>query len=155
MPIYYRKKIPKELGIFIFKLIIMKIFLCLILTILPIFTGVSEFYTLIPIPVPYKTVTVTTYTVNSVDSLPILTASGFELDTVNPKRHRIIAISRDLQRFFKFGDTVSITNAGKYNGFYIVRDLMHNKWSNKIDILINPDDVHTKLFKVKLFKFIK
>ncbi len=138
-----------------------KLFLLGLLLTLTINAGVNEFHILVylPSPVPitnFHTVTVTTYTVNTnnIDSIPVLTASGFQLDSL-PKRFKIIAISRDLQNFYKFGDLVKITNAGVYNGVYIVRDLMGTQWRNKIDILINPNDIHTKLFKVKLFKFIK
>lgn len=102
-------------------------------------------------------VTVTTYSIseNETDSTPLLTASGFKINPHNPKRHRIIAISRDLKRKYKFGQRVRITNAGKYNGEYVVRDLMHHRWKNKIDILINPDDKHTKLRRAKMYKVEK
>ena len=98
-------------------------------------------------------VTVTTYSISAseTDSTPLLTASGFKINPFNPKRHRIIAVSRDLKRKYKFGQRVKITNAGKYNGEYVVRDLMHHRWKNKIDILINPSDKHTKLRKVKMY----
>lgn len=102
-------------------------------------------------------VTVTTYSIseNETDSTPLLTASGFKINPHNPKRHRIIAVSRDLKRKYKFGQRVRITNAGKYNGEYVVRDLMHHRWKKKIDILINPSDKQTKLRKVKMYKVSK
>ena len=99
-------------------------------------------------------VTVTTYSITEgeTDSTPLLTASGFKINPNNPKKHRIIAISRDLKRKYRFGQRVRITNAGKYNGEYVVRDLMHHRWKNKIDILINPSDKQTKLRKVKMYR---
>ena len=99
-------------------------------------------------------VTVTTYSITEgeTDSTPLLTASGFKINPNNPKKHRIIAVSRDLKRKYRFGQRVRITNAGKYNGEYVVRDLMHHRWKNKIDILINPDDKQTKLRKVKMYR---
>ena len=99
-------------------------------------------------------VTVTTYSITEgeTDSTPLLTASGFKINPKNPKKHRIIAVSRDLKRKYRFGQRVRITNAGKYNGEYVVRDLMHHRWKNKIDILINPDDKQTKLRKVKMYR---
>jgi len=99
-------------------------------------------------------VTVTTYSITEgeTDSTPLLTASGFKINPINPKRHRIIAVSRDLKRKYRFGQKVRITNAGKYNGEYVVRDLMHHRWKNKIDILINPSDRHTKLRRVKMYR---
>lgn len=102
-------------------------------------------------------VTVTTYSISEAqtDSTPLLTASGFKINPNNPKRHRIIAISRDLKRKYRFGQKVRITNAGKYNGEYVIRDLMHHRWRNKIDILINLSDKHTKLRRVKMYKVEK
>ena len=102
-------------------------------------------------------VTVTTYSITEgeTDSTPLITASGFKINPNNPKRHRIIAVSRDLKRKYRFGQRVRITNAGKYNGEYVIRDLMHHRWKNKIDILINPNDKHTKLRGVKMYRVEK
>jgi 3D (Asp-Asp-Asp) domain-containing protein len=98
-------------------------------------------------------VTVTTYTVNEseTDSSPTITASGFEVSRTNPKKHRIIAVSRDLKKKLRFGDKVRITGIGKLSGVYVVRDLMHSRWKHKVDILINPMDKHTKFHKAKLY----
>lgn len=95
-------------------------------------------------------VTLTTYTIDSsqTDSTPLLTASGFKLDSINPKKHRIIAVSRDLKKKFKFGEKVLIENAGRFNGVWKVHDLMNKRYKNKIDVLINPTDKHTKLYGV-------
>lgn len=95
-------------------------------------------------------VTLTTYTVDisQTDNTPLITASGFKLDSLNPRKHRVIAISRDLKARFKFGSRVRITNAGPFNGVYVVRDLMNKRFKRKIDILINPKDKHTKLNNV-------
>lgn len=102
-------------------------------------------------------VTVTTYTASEgeTDSTPLVTASGFKINPKNPKKHRIIAISRDLRKKYKFGQKVKIQNAGRYNGVYVVRDLMHPRWKKKIDILINPNDKQTKLRKVRMYKVKK
>ena len=99
-------------------------------------------------------VTLTTYTAseNETDSTPNVTASGFKIDTNNPKRHRIIAVSRDLKKKLKFGSKVRIEGAGKYNGTYVVKDVMNKRYKKRIDILINPDDKQTKLKKIKLYK---
>ena len=99
-------------------------------------------------------VTLTTYTAseNETDSTPNITASGFKIDTKNAKRHRIIAVSRDLKKKYKFGQKVRITGAGKYNGTYRVHDVMNKRYKKRIDILINPDDKQTKLNKIKLYK---
>ena len=101
-----------------------------------------------------KIVTLTTYTIDPLqtDSTPLITASGFKLDSINPSRHRVIAVSRDLKRKLKFGDKVRLSNAGRFNGVWYVRDLMNKRFKNKIDILINPDGRHTKLSGVVITK---
>jgi 3D (Asp-Asp-Asp) domain-containing protein len=98
-------------------------------------------------------VTVTTYTVSEseTDSSPTITASGFEVSRTNPKKHRVIAVSRDLKKKLRFGDKVRVTGIGKLSGVYVVRDLMNSRWKRKIDILINPNDKQTKFLKAKLF----
>lgn len=99
-------------------------------------------------------VTLTTYSpsVGETDSTPTITASGYKIDSINPKKHRIIAISRDLKRKYRFGAKVRISGAGKYNGTYVVRDVMNKRFKNHIDILINKDDKHTRLTNIKLHK---
>jgi 3D (Asp-Asp-Asp) domain-containing protein len=99
-----------------------------------------------------KMVTLTTYTISKAqtDNTPLITASGFKLDSINPYKHRIISISRDLKKIIGFGDTVILENAGKYNGVWRVEDLMNSRFVNKIDILINPNDVHTKMYEVTM-----
>ena len=99
-------------------------------------------------------VTLTTYTIKEcqTDSTPLITADNSKLDSVNPRKHKIIAVSRDLKKFFKFGSKVKIINAGRFNGIYYVRDLMNKRFHNKIDILINPTDKQDKLENVLLIK---
>ena len=91
---------------------------------------------------PLSKVSLSTYKTDTAetDSTPLITASGFKLDSVNPMKHRVIAISRDLKELFSFGDKVKLSNAGKFNGIWFIRDLMNKKYRNKIDILINPGD---------------
>jgi 3D (Asp-Asp-Asp) domain-containing protein len=97
-------------------------------------------------------VTLTTYKASETetDSTPNITASGFKI--TNPKRHKIIAVSRDLKRKYKFGQKVRITGAGKYNGTYRVHDVMNKRYRKRIDILIGHNDKQTKLKKVKIYK---
>jgi 3D (Asp-Asp-Asp) domain-containing protein len=101
-----------------------------------------------------KIVTLTTYstTEGETDDSPNITASGFEIDEDNPKKHRIIAVSRDLKRRLRFGEKVVLSNAGKFNGVWYVRDLMNSRFKNKIDVLINQNEKHTKLHKVIIKK---
>ena len=65
------------------------------------------------------------------------TASMFEIDMLNPYKHRIIAVSRDLLSEFPFGTKVKVSGTGHYDGIYEVQDKMPKRWSNKIDLLIN------------------
>jgi 3D (Asp-Asp-Asp) domain-containing protein len=101
-----------------------------------------------------RVVTLTTYSVTEgeTDDSPTITASGFEIDEDNPKKHRIIAVSRDLKRKLRFGEKVVLSNAGKFNGVWYVRDLMNSRFRNKIDVLIDEDDKQTKMFGVIIKK---
>jgi 3D (Asp-Asp-Asp) domain-containing protein len=98
------------------------------------------------------TVTVTMYhpVPKQTDSSPYITASGFRLDRKNPKKDRIIAISRDLKQKLDFGDTVILQGIGKWDGEYVVHDVMNKRFRNRIDILINPNDEATMFKEAKL-----
>lgn len=95
------------------------------------------------------TVTVTTYSATSsqTDSTPKITASGFRIKS---STRRIVAISRDLKRKYKFGTRVRITGIGKHSGIYIVRDVMNKRFRKRVDILISRRDKHTKFKKAKI-----
>lgn len=99
-------------------------------------------------------VTATTYKVNEFKNDPNgdKTASGMTLTEDNPRQHRIIAVSWDLKKKYKFGQWVRIVGAGIYDGKYVVKDLMNKRWRKKIDILINPNDKQMLYKKVKMFK---
>jgi len=135
-----------------------KITLLLLLSPLVIRTADTKNTVIYPIkiskPISYDTVTLTTYsaTKGETDSTPHLTASGFKIDTLNPKRHRIIAVSRDLKKLFSFGDKVMISNAGIYNGIWFIHDLMNKRYKNHIDLLIGGDDKHITIKNVKIVK---
>jgi 3D (Asp-Asp-Asp) domain-containing protein len=103
---------------------------------------------------PSEVVTLTTYTptAEECDSTPLITASGFKINESNPKRHRIIAVSRDLKRKYKFGTKLRIKGAGKYDGTYTVRDVMNKRYKKRIDILVGKKDKQTKVKKVKVYK---
>ena len=103
---------------------------------------------------PSEVVTLTTYTptAEECDSTPLITASGFKINESNPKRHRIIAVSRDLKRKYKFGTKLRIKGAGKYDGTYTVRDVMDKRYTKRIDILVGKTDKQTKVKKVKVYK---
>ena len=97
-------------------------------------------------------VTLTTYKANEAetDSTPNITASGFKI--TNPKKHRIIAVSRDLKKKYKFGQKIRIVGAGKYSGTYRVQDVMNKRYRKRIDILVGANDKQTKLRKIKIYK---
>jgi 3D (Asp-Asp-Asp) domain-containing protein len=99
-------------------------------------------------------VTVTTYTpsVEECDSTPDITASGFKIDILNPKRHKIIAVSRDLKRKWKFGTKIKVTGIGKYNGIYTIKDVMNKRYKKRIDILVGKQDKQFKFTSVKISK---
>jgi 3D (Asp-Asp-Asp) domain-containing protein len=120
----------------------MKKMLCVFLVLPNVFSGLSSSVPKVTKEIEYYTVQATVYSTDpkETDSTPNITASGFRLDPSNPKKHRIIAVSRDLKQKLGFGKRVRIEGAGIHNGEYTVRDVMNKRWTNKIDILINPKD---------------
>jgi len=102
-------------------------------------------------------VTVTTYspTVEQTDSTPLITASGFKINPINPKKQRIVAVSRDLKRKYKFGKKIRITGIGKLSGTYTIRDVMNKRYQKRVDILIGEDDTHTSFKNAKLYAVVK
>jgi 3D (Asp-Asp-Asp) domain-containing protein len=131
----------------------MKKMLCVFLVLPNVFSGLSSSVPKVPKEVEYYTVQATVYSTNpkETDSTPNITASGFRLDPYNPKKHRIIAVSRDLKQKLGFGKRVRIEGAGIHNGEYTVRDVMNKRWKNKIDILINPKDSPISYKGVKVY----
>lgn len=99
-------------------------------------------------------VTLTTYKAveGETDSTPLVTATGFKINPNNARKHRIIAVSRDLKRKWGMNAKVRIVGAGKYDGTYYVRDLMNSRYRKRIDILIGHKDKQTKLKKIKVYK---
>jgi 3D (Asp-Asp-Asp) domain-containing protein len=103
-------------------------------------------------PIKVEVVTLTTYspTQGETDSTPNITASGFKIDIDNPKKHKIIAVSRDLKRKWKFNQKVRIRKAGKYNGVYTVKDVMNKRHKKRIDILVGLEEKPIKLKGVEV-----
>lgn len=139
------------------KLIILIIFMLIIFVPLKISTSIKENIkenTKEPIRIEqYHTVKVAMYqtTGAQTDSTPLVTASGFKLDSINPARHKIIAVSYDLKKLMKWGTKVRVEGIGKYDGIYVVRDLMNQRWIHKIDILINSGDKAISFAKARLY----
>jgi len=102
-------------------------------------------------------VSVTTYspTIEQTDSTPLVTASGYKINPANPKKQRIVAVSRDLKRKYKFGKKVRITGIGKLSGTYTIRDVMNKRFKKRVDILIGENDKQTSFKKAKLYAVVK
>jgi 3D (Asp-Asp-Asp) domain-containing protein len=102
-------------------------------------------------------VTVTTYspTIAQTDSTPLITASGFKINPNNPKKQRIVAVSRDLKKKYKFGKKIRITGIGKLSGTYTIRDVMNKRYKKRVDILIGEDDTQTSFKNAKLYAVVK
>ena len=102
-------------------------------------------------------VMVTTYspTIEQTDSTPLITASGYKINPANPKKQRIVAVSRDLKRKYKFGKKVRITGIGKLSGTYTIRDVMNKRFKKRVDILIGENDKQTSFKNAKLYAVVK
>lgn len=108
---------------------------------------------LIMINSPTKNVTVTCYhPVKAQTSNEYwITASNKTIDTLNPLKHRWIAVSRDLEQYgYVFGAKVKVTGTKGYDGVWTVEDRMNRRWTNKIDLLIGEDDAIGKWDNVEL-----
>lgn len=92
------------------------------------------------------------------DSTPFITADGSRINQSHPKKHKWIAVSRNLLTrwgsHIDYGDKVRVSGISKHlDGVYIVRDTMQRRLRNRIDILVGPDDkVMGKWRGVKLIK---
>jgi len=103
--------------------------------------------------ISYDIVEATMYTVDpkQTDMTPLITASGFKIDSLYPEKQRIIAISRDLKKKYKFGTKVMVKGTGKWDGIYTVNDVMNKRWRKKIDILVNPKFGYNSFTGVKIY----
>ena len=88
-------------------------------------------------------VTVTMYhpVPEQTDSTPNITADGTVFRIENASDYRYIAVSQNMLirngGFLSYGDWV-VVDAGEKSGLYQVRDTMHRRWINRIDILESP-----------------
>lgn len=79
------------------------------------------------------------------DSTPLITADGSQINETHPKKHKWIAVSRNLLTrwggHIDYGDKVQVSGISKrLDGIYIVRDTMKKRLRNRIDILVGPKD---------------
>jgi len=85
------------------------------------------------------------------DDTPNITATGFTINMEKPMSHRIIAVSRDLEKIgFTMNSEVCVTNAGKMNGVWVIRDRMNKRWTKRIDFLVNTRIVAGKWDEAKI-----
>ncbi len=89
---------------------------------------------------------------------PLITADGSRINPKAPKKHRWIALSRDmLSRWggdIAYGDTVWVRGiSAQLDGQYIVRDTMNGRFRNHIDILVGRHDrIYGKWENVEIAK---
>ncbi|MCX2741121.1 hypothetical protein [Pontibacter anaerobius] len=100
-------------------------------------------------PEPPTTLTVTASIYHpepgQTDASPYITADGSRINKKDPKKHRWIAVSRDLHSRWggqmEFGDSLWVTGISEeLDGLYIVRDIMNRRMRKKIDILVGRQD---------------
>lgn len=79
------------------------------------------------------------------DATPYITADGSRINKKNPKKHRWIAVSRDLHSRWggqiEFGDSLWVSGiSDELDGLYVVRDIMNRRMRKRIDILVGKHD---------------
>lgn len=89
------------------------------------------------------------------DSDYTITADGSEIDTMNPSKHRWIAVSRDMLvkhgGILEFGDSVFVEGTcSRLDGMHIVRDVMNKRYEKRIDFLVAKDDIYGMWEDVRL-----
>lgn len=81
-----------------------------------------------------------------------ITASGQKIDTLNPIKHKWVAVSRDLEeKGFTLGRTFYVSGAGEMDGTWTVQDRMNKRWTNRIDFLVNKTTKGGKWENVKIY----
>ena len=89
-------------------------------------------------------VTVTMYhpVRSQTDSTPNILADGTRIRVHKASEYRFIAVSRNLLKrhggFLEYGDFIVLKGTGQKDGVYQVKDTMHPRWVNRIDILESP-----------------
>ena len=126
--------------------------LCFILFILNfnLFSDTTETVTLtVEKEIKPKQLTVTATMYEAVpaqtDSTPNITADGTRISTKYAGKYRYLAVSRDLLQIVSYGDYVVLEGInGKYDGVWQVKDTMHPRWTNRVDLLCNPGTLQFK-----------
>ena len=103
-------------------------------------------------------VTVTMYQPVSyqTDSTPNILADGTKIRTQEASNYKFIAVSRNLLKrwggWLSYGDFIILKGTDGKDGVYQVRDTMHPRWVNRIDILESIDVKPYKFEKAKIVK---
>lgn len=103
-------------------------------------------------------VTVTMYQPVSyqTDSTPNILADGTRIRTQEASNYKFIAVSRNLLKrwggWLDYGDFIILKGTDEKDGVYQVRDTMHPRWVNRIDILESIDVKPYKFEKAKIVK---
>ena len=82
------------------------------------------------------------------DSDPFITAdmSKIDINKLNNRDIRWIAVSRDLLGKYSMGDTVLINSPNpKVNGEWVIHDKMNKRFTNRIDLLVSSEDDYYNL----------
>ena len=80
-------------------------------------------------------------------------ASGYKVNVRHPGRNRVVAVSRDLLEAYPFHTYIQVTGTGKYDGVWLVEDVMNPKWHNRIDMLIGYKTRQDKFENVKIERY--
>jgi 3D (Asp-Asp-Asp) domain-containing protein len=97
-----------------------------------------------------KVVSITGYqpTIEQCDSTPNITADG-SIITEPIDRLKWCAISPDLKKQFKFGDSIYIMHPNmKLRGWWYIHDIMNPRLKDKVDLLTNEKKVTIKTIKI-------
>ena len=76
------------------------------------------------------------------DSTPNILADGTRIRTQEASNYKFIAVSRNLLSrwggWLNYGDFILLKGTDNKDGVYQVKDTMHPRWVNRIDILETP-----------------
>ena len=90
------------------------------------------------------------------DSTPNILADGTRINTHKASEYKFIAVSRNLLErwggWLNYGDFVLLQGTDGKDGVYQVRDTMHPRWVNRIDILETPGAKPYKFDGAKIVK---
>lgn len=91
------------------------------------------------------------------DSTPNILADGTRIRVQRASEYKFIAVSRNLLKrfggFLDYGDFVLLKGTrGEKDGVYQVRDTMHKRWVNRIDVLESPGKAPYKFTDAEIYK---